>query len=193
MAFKSFILLLISLLVLTTKVSSYDEVLNIVPILRPIPSTPIKAPTTPSPPPVKAPPPSPPPVKAPPTTPPPVKTPSTPPPVKTPSTPPPSPPPVNAPPPVKPPTPPPSPPPTTPSSPAQPPVAPAPIVKSDKDCIPLCGYRCQLHSRKQICVRACVTCCDRCKCVPPGTYGNRDKCGKCYTDMLTHGNRPKCP
>ncbi|XP_019452899.1 PREDICTED: gibberellin-regulated protein 14 isoform X2 [Lupinus angustifolius] len=155
MAFKSFILLLISLLVLTTKVSSYDEVLNIVPILRPIPSTPIKAPTTPSPPPVKAPPPSPPP--------------------------------------VKPPTPPPSPPPTTPSSPAQPPVAPAPIVKSDKDCIPLCGYRCQLHSRKQICVRACVTCCDRCKCVPPGTYGNRDKCGKCYTDMLTHGNRPKCP
>ncbi|KAE9590412.1 hypothetical protein Lal_00027997 [Lupinus albus] len=157
MPFKSFLLLLlpIFLLVLTTKVSSYHEDLNIVPIVKPIPSTPIKAPPTP---------PSPPPVKPPATTP--------------------------------------SPPPTTPSSPAQPPVVkppvasaptPAPIVKSNKDCIALCGYRCQLHSRKQICVRACVTCCDRCKCVPPGTYGNREKCGKCYTDMLTHGNRPKCP
>ncbi|KAJ9683490.1 hypothetical protein PVL29_019179 [Vitis rotundifolia] len=60
-------------------------------------------------------------------------------------------------------------------------------------CIPLCDQRCKAHSRKNICVRACMTCCDRCKCVPPGTYGNREKCGKCYTDMTTHGNKPKCP
>ncbi|RID43462.1 hypothetical protein BRARA_I00324 [Brassica rapa] len=33
----------------------------------------------------------------------------------------------------------------------------------------------------------------RCKCVPPGTYGNREKCGRCYTNMTTHGGRPKCP
>lgn len=107
---------------------------------------------------------------------------------------------------VKPPTPTPTPTPTPPTGkvpPPKPPVVyppppvaptpPAPIVKSKKDCIPLCGYRCQLHSRKRLCLRACMTCCDRCKCVPPGTYGNREKCGKCYTDMLTHGNKYKCP
>ncbi|KAK4282456.1 hypothetical protein QN277_013833 [Acacia crassicarpa] len=116
------------------------------------------------------------------------------------------------PPPVKPPTPPaapvgkaPTPPPTTghpvapaPQPPVNPPVAPAPgpvppIVRSNKDCVPLCENRCQLHSRKRVCVRACSTCCERCKCVPPGTYGNREVCGKCYTDMVTHGNRFKCP
>ncbi|KAE9612755.1 hypothetical protein Lal_00005993 [Lupinus albus] len=144
MASKSF-LLLIFLMFVATKVSSYDdgdlkiEVNYAKPLVAAVP-------------PVRPPPPTPPPVKAPP-----------PPHVK-----------------------------------AQPPVAPAPspaghIVKSNKDCIPLCGYRCGLNSRKQVCLRACVTCCERCKCVPPGTYGNRDKCGKCYTDMLTHGNRPKCP
>ncbi|CAJ2665518.1 unnamed protein product [Trifolium pratense] len=73
------------------------------------------------------------------------------------------------------------------------PTTPTPIVKSWKDCIPLCDNRCKLHSRKKLCARACMTCCDRCKCVPPGTYGNREKCGKCYTDMLTHGNKFKCP
>lgn len=61
------------------------------------------------------------------------------------------------------------------------------------DCIPLCEQRCKLHSRKRVCMRACTTCCDRCKCVPPGTYGNRERCGKCYTNMTTHGNRIKCP
>ncbi|KAK4272073.1 hypothetical protein QN277_020673 [Acacia crassicarpa] len=87
--------------------------------------------------------------------------------------------------------------PVPPPSPVKPPVAPAPpagpIVKSNKDCVPLCGYRCKEHSRKSVCIRACTTCCERCKCVPPGTYGNREVCGKCYTDMLTHGDRPKCP
>ncbi|KAK7266189.1 hypothetical protein RIF29_18831 [Crotalaria pallida] len=168
------------------------------PIVKAPPSPPVKPPPTPSPPPVKSPatpyPPPPPLVK--PTPSPPVKPPTTP-PVK------PTPPIVKAPPTTpsppsgkySPPPPPPKPPvvvkpPTTPVAPSPPP---APRVKSNKDCIPLCGYRCQLHSRKQVCVRACVTCCERCKCVPPGTYGNREKCGKCYTDMLTHGNRPKCP
>ncbi|KAF8010906.1 hypothetical protein BT93_J1518 [Corymbia citriodora subsp. variegata] len=71
--------------------------------------------------------------------------------------------------------------------------APSPPVKSKADCIPLCDQRCKLHSRKRLCMRACMTCCDRCKCVPPGTYGNQEMCGKCYTDMTTHGNRIKCP
>ncbi|KAL9687543.1 hypothetical protein QQ045_031947 [Rhodiola kirilowii] len=61
------------------------------------------------------------------------------------------------------------------------------------DCGGLCQQRCSLHSRPNLCHRACGTCCMRCKCVPPGTYGNREVCGSCYTDMKTHGNRPKCP
>ncbi|TXG56367.1 hypothetical protein EZV62_017680 [Acer yangbiense] len=61
------------------------------------------------------------------------------------------------------------------------------------DCTGLCKARCSLHSRPNVCTRACGTCCVRCKCVPPGTSGNRHLCGRCYTDMTTHGNRPKCP
>ncbi|KAJ0098519.1 hypothetical protein Patl1_21933 [Pistacia atlantica] len=70
---------------------------------------------------------------------------------------------------------------------------PLPPATTKKDCLPLCGERCKLHSRKNLCVRACVTCCDRCKCVPPGTYGNRELCGRCYTDMTTRNKKPKCP
>nr|GMD25858.1 gibberellin-regulated protein 3-like [Ipomoea batatas] len=61
------------------------------------------------------------------------------------------------------------------------------------DCGGLCKSRCSVHSRPNVCTRACGTCCVRCKCVPPGTSGNREACGKCYTDMTTHGNRLKCP
>ncbi|WJX70379.1 hypothetical protein P8452_54498 [Trifolium repens] len=170
MASKSIILLGI-FLVVTTKVFSHDEDLKIV-VNYANPSVPsVKAPPSP----IVAVPTPPSPVKAPPTPP---SPPPSPPLVKTP--------PYQSPPILKPPTPPPLPPvaPTTP---------PTPIVKSWKDCIPLCENRCKLHSRKNICARACMTCCDRCKCVPPGTYGNREKCGKCYTDMLTHGNKFKCP
>ncbi|KAL5816344.1 hypothetical protein ACOSQ3_024722 [Xanthoceras sorbifolium] len=63
----------------------------------------------------------------------------------------------------------------------------------DIDCGGLCKQRCSLHSRPNLCNRACGTCCVRCKCVPPGTSGNREVCGSCYTDMTTHGNRTKCP
>ncbi|XP_073316376.1 snakin-2-like [Primulina huaijiensis] len=61
------------------------------------------------------------------------------------------------------------------------------------DCGGLCEARCSLHSRPNLCTRACGTCCARCKCVPPGTSGNRELCGTCYTDMTTHGNKTKCP
>ncbi|KAG5604379.1 hypothetical protein H5410_025871 [Solanum commersonii] len=61
------------------------------------------------------------------------------------------------------------------------------------DCGGLCKVRCSRHSRPNLCSRACGTCCMRCKCVPPGTFGNREICGKCYTDMTTHGNKTKCP
>ncbi|KAL8529780.1 hypothetical protein ACS0TY_007004 [Phlomoides rotata] len=73
-------------------------------------------------------------------------------------------------------------------------LAPAPSPNpSHVDCSGLCKHRCSLHSRPNICLRACGTCCVRCKCVPPGTYGNREMCGKCYTEMTTHENKPKCP
>nr|CAD1826603.1 unnamed protein product [Ananas comosus var. bracteatus] len=61
------------------------------------------------------------------------------------------------------------------------------------DCAALCAGRCSQHSRPNLCARACGTCCSRCKCVPPGTSGNREMCGTCYTNMTTHGNRTKCP
>ncbi|KAK9925221.1 hypothetical protein M0R45_033551 [Rubus argutus] len=68
----------------------------------------------------------------------------------------------------------------------------APTVKTSSDCMQLCEPRCKKETNKRICRRSCMTCCDRCKCVPPGDYGtNRDKCGKCYTDMDYHGH--KCP
>ncbi|KAE8668608.1 Gibberellin-regulated protein 9 [Hibiscus syriacus] len=120
-----------------------------------------------------------------------VPEPATPIPVKAPPHPAPAPPVKSPSPPYKPPTPAPAPPTTTP--PYKPPSPPLPPVKTRKDCIPLCGERCKLHSRTNLCMRACITCCDRCKCVPPGTYGNREMCGKCYTDMKTHNNKPKCP
>ncbi|CAJ2665520.1 gibberellin-regulated protein 14-like [Trifolium pratense] len=82
-----------------------------------------------------------------------------------------------------------------PSQPSVTPLAPSPtsIVKSPKDCIPLCFQRCKFHLLKRLCVRSCMICCDRCKCVPPGHYGNRKACGKCYSDMKTLRNRFRCP
>ncbi|KAK9747953.1 hypothetical protein RND81_02G026000 [Saponaria officinalis] len=62
-----------------------------------------------------------------------------------------------------------------------------------KACDGLCAVRCGRHSRPNRCLRACGTCCRRCKCVPPGTHGNQEACGPCYTQMTTHGNRTKCP
>ncbi|KAJ0535740.1 putative gibberellin regulated protein [Helianthus annuus] len=81
--------------------------------------------------------------------------------------------------------------------PPPPQVKPPPVAKpptpTPPECYPPCLERCKLHSRQNVCLRACVTCCDRCKCVPPGQSGNREVCGTCYTNMKTHGGRPKCP
>ncbi|KAG8503818.1 hypothetical protein CXB51_001894 [Gossypium anomalum] len=63
--------------------------------------------------------------------------------------------------------------PTTP--PWNPPSPPSPPVKMIKvaDCIPYCRRNCIFSSRTDLCVRRCMPCCNRCKCVPPGTYINR--------------------
>ncbi|XP_060188972.1 gibberellin-regulated protein 14-like [Lycium barbarum] len=88
-----------------------------------------------------------------------------------------------------------SPPPPVNGSSPTPPVPSPPISppKTTAECSPLCEVRCKLHYKK-ICLRACTTCCLRCKCVPPGQYyGNRVKCGTCYANMTSHGGRLKCP
>ncbi|CAN8275639.1 unnamed protein product [Cochlearia groenlandica] len=60
------------------------------------------------------------------------------------------------------------------------------------DCKGACVARCKLSRRPRLCNRACGTCCVRCNCVPPGTYGNYDKC-ECYGTLTTHGGSRKCP
>ncbi|XP_042487726.1 gibberellin-regulated protein 9 [Macadamia integrifolia] len=55
-----------------------------------------------------------------------------------------------------------------------------------------CSRRCRKSSRKNVCTRACGTCCMRCKCVPPGTFGNKGFC-PCYASLRTHGHKLKCP
>ncbi|KAI4294748.1 hypothetical protein MLD38_040919 [Melastoma candidum] len=60
------------------------------------------------------------------------------------------------------------------------------------NCNGACSKRCSEASRKNVCHRACNTCCQRCHCVPPGTSGHAKAC-PCYASLRTHGNRPKCP
>ncbi|KAF3334652.1 Snakin-2 [Carex littledalei] len=60
------------------------------------------------------------------------------------------------------------------------------------DCKAKCDVRCSKNWKPKMCHRACGTCCERCKCVPSGTSGNKEEC-PCYANMKTHGNRYKCP
>ncbi|XP_004304585.1 PREDICTED: gibberellin-regulated protein 14-like [Fragaria vesca subsp. vesca] len=178
MAFKAFLLLLVTILFVATRASSSHDLHEELKIKAAYVQSQTPPPLVTKPPPTYAPPPKviKPPTPAPPLPKPPVvKPPTYAPPPKV----------IKAPPPA----------PPLPKPPVKPPTyaPPLPPVKSKKDCIPLCEQRCSLHSRKRTCMRACMTCCDRCKCVPPGTSGNRERCGKCYTDMTTHGNRSKCP
>ncbi|KAK9218282.1 hypothetical protein WN943_006919 [Citrus x changshan-huyou] len=175
MAFRAALLLLANLLLVSTKCLSNNEEEYLLEKDATYPKTPVPAPAPPkapvkpiTPPPVVKPPTTyPPPVKPPTTTPPVVKLPTVAPapPVKPPTvmpTPPLKPPPTY-PPPVKPPTttPPPVSPPKTAPAPQVPSPAssPMPIVRSNKDCIPLCAARCKAHSRPNIFGRACTTCC----------------------------------
>lgn len=61
------------------------------------------------------------------------------------------------------------------------------------DCVGACDARCSEHSHKKRCSRSCLTCCSACRCVPAGTAGNRETCGRCYTDWVSHNNMTKCP
>ncbi|KAJ6852768.1 peamaclein-like [Iris pallida] len=58
-----------------------------------------------------------------------------------------------------------------------------------------CKMRCSKASVQDRCLLYCGLCCQQCKCVPSGTYGNKDEC-PCYRDKYTgvgRKRRPKCP
>ncbi|KAG6595002.1 Snakin-1, partial [Cucurbita argyrosperma subsp. sororia] len=45
---------------------------------------------------------------------------------------------------------------------------------------------------KDRCLKYCGLCCQQCKCVPSGTYGNKSEC-PCYRDKLNSKGKSKCP
>ncbi|XP_009381473.2 peamaclein-like [Musa acuminata AAA Group] len=58
-----------------------------------------------------------------------------------------------------------------------------------------CKVRCSKASLQDRCIKVCGLCCEACRCVPSGTYGNKDEC-PCYRDKYTGEGvrrRPKCP
>ncbi|KAJ9146969.1 hypothetical protein P3X46_029181 [Hevea brasiliensis] len=60
------------------------------------------------------------------------------------------------------------------------------------DCGVACEGRCKMSKRLRLCQRACGSCCAKCKCVPPGTYGNLEFC-PCYANLTTRKQVRKCP
>ncbi|KAF6142413.1 hypothetical protein GIB67_033840 [Kingdonia uniflora] len=55
-----------------------------------------------------------------------------------------------------------------------------------------CKARCATAGMPDRCIKYCGICCLACKCVPSGTYGNKDEC-PCYRDKLSSKGKPKCP
>ncbi|XP_020253595.1 gibberellin-regulated protein 12-like isoform X2 [Asparagus officinalis] len=63
---------------------------------------------------------------------------------------------------------------------------------SDAECPGACQFRCSKTQYKKPCLFFCQKCCYTCKCVPPGTYANKEKC-PCYNNWKTKRGGPKCP
>ncbi|ESQ33063.1 hypothetical protein EUTSA_v10005321mg [Eutrema salsugineum] len=61
-----------------------------------------------------------------------------------------------------------------------------------EDCPKACNYRCSATSHKSACLMYCNLCCEKCLCVPSGTYGHKEEC-PCYNNWKTHEGGPKCP
>ncbi|KAH7849760.1 hypothetical protein Vadar_022581 [Vaccinium darrowii] len=59
-------------------------------------------------------------------------------------------------------------------------------------CDSKCGDRCAKAGVKDRCLKYCGICCQECKCVPSGTYGNKHEC-PCYMDKKNSKGKPKCP
>ncbi|KAL4203184.1 hypothetical protein AMTRI_Chr01g126640 [Amborella trichopoda] len=63
---------------------------------------------------------------------------------------------------------------------------------SQAECPRACSYRCSETAYHKPCMLYCQKCCFKCKCVPPGTYGNKQLC-PCYANWKTKRGGPKCP
>lgn len=59
-------------------------------------------------------------------------------------------------------------------------------------CEAKCKERCIKAGTYKRCFKYCCICCDKCNCVPSGTYGNKSEC-PCYGNMLNSKGKPKCP
>ncbi|KAK9163751.1 hypothetical protein Scep_001081 [Stephania cephalantha] len=59
-------------------------------------------------------------------------------------------------------------------------------------CESKCNARCAKAAVWDRCYKYCGICCLQCKCVPDGTYGNKDQCA-CYRDKKNNKGKPKCP
>ncbi|KAK6916359.1 Gibberellin regulated protein [Dillenia turbinata] len=59
-------------------------------------------------------------------------------------------------------------------------------------CKSKCKQRCAKAGMKDRCLKYCGICCEQCKCVPSGTYGNKHEC-PCYRDKKNSKGKPKCP
>uniref|UniRef100_I1QS82 Gibberellin regulated protein n=1 Tax=Oryza glaberrima TaxID=4538 RepID=I1QS82_ORYGL len=57
------------------------------------------------------------------------------------------------------------------------------------ECPGKCSYRCSATSHTKACMTYCKYCCERCLCVPSGTYGNKEEC-PCYNNMKTQEGKP---
>ncbi|XP_061355493.1 gibberellin-regulated protein 12-like [Gastrolobium bilobum] len=61
-----------------------------------------------------------------------------------------------------------------------------------KECGNACAYRCSKTHHKKPCLFFCNKCCQKCLCVPSGTYAHKDEC-PCYNNWQTKEGKPKCP
>ncbi|XP_058186910.1 peamaclein-like [Rhododendron vialii] len=59
-------------------------------------------------------------------------------------------------------------------------------------CNSKCQDRCALAGEKKRCLDYCGICCQICKCVPPGTSGNKSEC-PCYGGLRNSKDTSKCP
>ncbi|KAK4796357.1 hypothetical protein SAY86_028683 [Trapa natans] len=59
-------------------------------------------------------------------------------------------------------------------------------------CDSKCSARCSKAGMQERCLKYCGICCDKCQCVPSGTYGNKHEC-PCYRDLKNSKGKPKCP
>ncbi|CAN8311928.1 unnamed protein product [Cochlearia groenlandica] len=63
---------------------------------------------------------------------------------------------------------------------------------ADSSCGEKCNVRCSKAGQHELCIKDCNICCEKCNCVPSGTYGNKDEC-PCYRDIKNSKGGPKCP